>query len=181
VQNCVCAIDDYCCDSEWDGICVNEAQDECGANCELANFCGDDVCGDGEDCETCEADCGPCCGDDVCDADIGEDCETCEVDCGACPVAATCEGRCEDPFDADLPCQCDDLCFGANDCCPDVCQECEDNFAEDCSAIDDTCKFRCGDFSADKSCQCDAICFNEGDCCADVCDECSADYPGECL
>lgn len=54
--------------------------------------CGDFNCdgGGGEDCVTCESDCGPCgpppdpCGDRVCDGRGGEDCVTCELDCGPC-------------------------------------------------------------------------------------------------
>ncbi len=204
VQDCVCAIDAWCCNNAWDNICVTEAQNDCGANCELANFCGDQVCsgdedcvscevdcgaccGDGiceaalgEDCGTCEADCGACCGDDVCDADMGEDCETCAADCGACPVASTCAERCSE-FDADLACQCDSLCFSIGDCCQDVCTECADSdFPDQCGAITDTCKFRCGEYEFGKNCQCDSVCFAANDCCDDVCDNCSADYPQQC-
>lgn len=179
VQDCVCALDDWCCDNEWDWICVGKAEVDCGANCDLASFCGDDSCGDGEDCVTCEADCDPCCGNGVCDTDLGEDCATCEADCD-CPVAATCADRCEDDYNAALPCQCDNLCFGADDCCQDVCEECGGSFAEDCDAITDTCKFRCGEYDGSKDCQCDSICFSEDDCCGDVCEFCDADYPQEC-
>ncbi len=42
--------------------------------------CGDGVCGEGEDCATCEADCGDCCGDGVCD--LRESPCTCPDDCG---------------------------------------------------------------------------------------------------
>ena len=48
--------------------------------------CGDSTCDPGEDCVSCEADCGPCpptCGDSTCDP--GEDCASCEADCGPCP------------------------------------------------------------------------------------------------
>jgi hypothetical protein len=33
VEACVCALDDFCCNTEWDGICVDEAINECGADC----------------------------------------------------------------------------------------------------------------------------------------------------
>jgi hypothetical protein len=56
-------------------------------------YCGDGMCGAGEDCGWCSYDCGACpgqdagspgyCGDGVCGA--GEDCGWCSYDCGACP------------------------------------------------------------------------------------------------
>ena len=50
--------------------------------------CGDGACANGEDCDSCEADCGPCpvCGDDVCEPD--EACALCPEDCGPCPCVA---------------------------------------------------------------------------------------------
>ncbi|WP_437998992.1 hypothetical protein WMF26_02370 [Sorangium sp. So ce185] len=48
--------------------------------------CGNGVCGGGESCSTCAADCGTCapgCGDGVCSAGA-EDCSSCASDCGAC-------------------------------------------------------------------------------------------------
>jgi hypothetical protein len=33
VEDCVCAMDSYCCMVQWDGICVNEAESMCGADC----------------------------------------------------------------------------------------------------------------------------------------------------
>ncbi len=50
--------------------------------------CGDGTCSGFEDCDSCEADCGPCpvCGDDVCEPN--EACELCPEDCGACPCVA---------------------------------------------------------------------------------------------
>lgn len=50
----VCAADPYCCDQGWDGPCVGAAESMCGAGC-----CGDGQC-DGEDCASCEQDCGVC-------------------------------------------------------------------------------------------------------------------------
>jgi hypothetical protein len=52
--------------------------------------CGDGTCDAGEDCVTCDADCGICpppsgCGDRVCDGRAGEDCVSCSLDCGPCP------------------------------------------------------------------------------------------------
>ena len=41
VQDCVCALDSYCCTDEWDGICAAEAQYECGNDCGLPPPGGD--------------------------------------------------------------------------------------------------------------------------------------------
>jgi hypothetical protein len=35
IEQCVCATDDYCCTQEWDELCSQLAQLECGLSCEL--------------------------------------------------------------------------------------------------------------------------------------------------
>jgi hypothetical protein len=69
ISNCVCALDGFCCDNQWDGLCVNEAQYACMAACGLPP-------GDMGDC--CMEQPGPGCGDMVV-----TDC-TCMVDGGCC-------------------------------------------------------------------------------------------------
>jgi len=67
--------------------------------------CGNAVCEAGEDCSTCQDDCGACpyCGDGACNGD--ENCDTCQIDCGYCPECFSagqactsnddcCSGRC---------------------------------------------------------------------------------------
>jgi hypothetical protein len=39
-QDCVCALDPFCCDTAWDGICAGEAQNQCAASCP----CGGNPC-----------------------------------------------------------------------------------------------------------------------------------------
>jgi hypothetical protein len=51
----ICAVDSYCCEFEWDGTCVGEAETVCGKDCPA--FCGDFVCDPTEDPETCPQDC----------------------------------------------------------------------------------------------------------------------------
>jgi len=46
-------------------------------------ICGDGSCY-GEDCTTCSDDCGECCGQTGCQANLGENCTTCPADCGEC-------------------------------------------------------------------------------------------------
>lgn len=41
VEACVCAIDSFCCDEQWDGMCVESAQNDCGLVCMNA---GGDCC-----------------------------------------------------------------------------------------------------------------------------------------
>jgi hypothetical protein len=80
-------------------------------------YCGDGICSPGENCSTCETDCGACandtgtCGDGVC-ADE-EDCSTCSDDCGICPAYCG-DGWC-DPDEDCLTCETD---CGTCECTP---------------------------------------------------------------
>lgn len=57
----VCGSDPYCCDTAWDGQCVGEADQQCGA------CCGNGMCNEGEDCNNCAQDCpGPCAPNPTC-------------------------------------------------------------------------------------------------------------------
>jgi hypothetical protein len=119
----VCAVDPYCCNVFWDGICVSEVDQYCKKGCGDKPKCGDGVCdvNAGESCSSCAADCGACpvplCGDGKCDPAAGEDCSTCTVDCGSCggscdhdkcttggPLDASCD-KCTDAI-----CQVDSFC-----------------------------------------------------------------------
>ncbi len=94
VVNCVCGADPFCCDTEWDAICVDEAIILCGASCPNAEAC----CDDSDGCLQLEPpDCfnvpgspqGP-----------GSDCQ--QAPCGGNPLEACClpDGTCslEDPL-----------------------------------------------------------------------------------
>ncbi len=52
----ICAVDPYCCEVEWDGACVGEAESVCGKDCPA--FCGDYVCEGEENEDNCPEDCG---------------------------------------------------------------------------------------------------------------------------
>ncbi len=56
----VCAFDPYCCETEWDGVCVDEAASECGGGASCHDEC--------EIGAAMGAECGTCAGD-VCAAD----------------------------------------------------------------------------------------------------------------
>lgn len=80
IDACVCAVDDFCCITAWDEICVAEIE---SANC--GTCCGNGTCDPAETCNDCPADCGPCgdpCGDGECSEE--ETCASCPTDCGFC-------------------------------------------------------------------------------------------------
>lgn len=96
------------------------------------SLCGNGICGTGEDCDNCPADC-PCpsgticdptlascvvdaCGDGICDVD--EDCDTCAEDCACAPGEAcdTSTGVCEGEG------ECGDGTCGSDEDC-ESCQE----------------------------------------------------------
>jgi hypothetical protein len=90
VKECVCAEDAFCCESEWDGVCVAQVESLACAACDVVK-CGDGLCDpEVENCDKCPQDCGACpvCGDGKCDAN--ENCESCPGDCGEC-TPACCE------------------------------------------------------------------------------------------
>jgi len=99
-EECVCAMDPYCCQVLWDDYCVSECMDQCGGcgatpDCD-GKECGADGCGGScGDCEagwTCTED-GECV--DVCNPQCdGKECgsDGCFGSCGECDEGATCEG-----------------------------------------------------------------------------------------
>ena len=114
------------------GQCATGASCNQGQCLQDQEFCGDGSCSADENCATCPADCGSCCGngqcetvyseteltcpadcgsaatcgDTVCDANIGETCSTCSADCGTCCGDGTCSveyGETSDNCSADCP------------------------------------------------------------------------------
>ena len=84
-EGAVCGVDPYCCETQWDGICVGEAYSMCPEVC--LPVCGDGVLGPGEVCDGAELDGATCasqgavsdccsphdglgCDDDACEATI---------------------------------------------------------------------------------------------------------------
>jgi len=143
-EACVCAMDDFCCSTQWDSLCVTECQDQCGG-------CGPKPCGNG-----------------TCDAEIGENCLSCAVDC-VCPEGQVCAaGQCCTPMCEGKQCgddlcggtcgQCGfgELCLGDGTCCLPQCEgkQCGDN---GCGGV-------CGGCGAGKECY-EGICVGPGDFC----------------
>ncbi len=141
---CVCAQDAFCCENTWDETCVAEVSEfGCGI-CDSPPTCGDFLCADGEDCQSCPGDCGACSGD-CCAANGTPGCKdavitqcVCQQDsfccqsewdsicsqevvdfgCGQCGDAAGCgDGACAvDESCSNCPMDCG-YCPGTGDCC----------------------------------------------------------------
>jgi hypothetical protein len=92
IETCVCALDSWCCEFNWDRKCAITATNFCGLACTEIG-CGNGTCED-YDCGSspcdydepgkCPADCDtttPFCGDGACDP--GEDATWCPEDCSA--------------------------------------------------------------------------------------------------
>jgi len=90
----VCAVDSFCCDLEWDQLCVEEAQQICGPGGCNVLVCGDSILAFGEDCDppdgvTCNDSCQFInCGDGVVDGP--EECDPpdailCDANCRSLP------------------------------------------------------------------------------------------------
>lgn len=177
-EACVCELDEWCCENEWDSLCVGECIEDCGGEFCLEN-CGNGTCDDDglEDCGTCPADCGcadgevcqwgECCAPDCEGKECGYD--SCGGSCGTCPEGAICnlEDLCEvcTPDCAGMEC--------GGDGCGGDCGECAEGLF--CTAglcvEGGTCEGLCGEGLAG-DCYCDEVCAEYGDCCEDVCDWC---------
>jgi hypothetical protein len=198
--NAVCAADPFCCDTEWDGLCVS------GAN-NLCSTCGgvgagdcftpheQSACNIAECCNAVCADDPFCCDtqwDSLCVDGAVKLCDTCggagAGDCfaphaqSACNIAECCNAVCAaDPFCCDT--QWDSLCVegavelcdtcggsGAGDCfSPHVQSAC--NIAECCNAV-------CADDPFCCDTQWDSICANGA---ALICGECGGAGSGDCF
>jgi hypothetical protein len=180
-EACVCEMDSYCCDTEWDGICVSECI-ECGS-CIPVTECGNAVCEPGEDCGACEGDC-PCAPGFECTEGVCTDTGVCEPQCegkvcGADGCGGTC-GLCDEGFKCEEGACVEDICTpdceGFNcgdDGCGGSCGECtEPEVCMDgiCGVEVISCEGLCGGQAT--NCFCDELCFENGDCCDDVCDFC---------
>lgn len=142
--------------------------DDADCSSDLGCTCGNGICDQGEDCNTCSADCisrtsppkfAYCCGDGVCEG--AEDSIICAIDCG---VPAICgDGTCD---------------AGEDKCsCPDDCGEplsaetnCTDGMDEDCDGDTD-----CGDSDCDGDPACPSCkvkgepCATNEECCSNQC------------
>jgi hypothetical protein len=172
----------------------------------VAPVCEDGTCNGGEDCKTCPADCGNCCGDGTCTADHDEDCKTCPADCGDCCGDGTCTAD-HDENCQTCPADCGDCC-GDGTCTADHDEDCK-TCPADCSTPDgevccggtlfdgdcctsqdcispDTCQDHvctepqpsCGDETCNDGEDCRSCPADCGECCGD--ETCTADHDEDC-
>merc|ERR1712228_321843 len=125
-----------------------------GNETDLLPDCGNDVCGAGENCLSCPADCisgttgGFDCGNGVCED--GETCFTCAVDCAGAGQDFCCYGGSTSPS-IDIAVSCTDSRCGLNECdteaSPQVSYCCGDGICDDFEVRKD-CPLdcTCGDF-----------------------------------
>ena len=134
-------------------------------DCEAQVWCPDGECDylNGENCSTCPADCGSCCGNGACQSGLDEDCATCPKDCGDCCG----NGKCMAQFGENcLNCQADcGSCCGNNKCewaeYGETCKNCQ----PDCSP----CPTTCGDGMVEGGEVCDDGNQENGDGCSEDC------------
>ncbi len=110
-----CAVDETC----EGGRCVPDEQ-----------VCGDRVCAGDETCRSCQADCGVCCGNGVCQPELDEGCVSCPVDC-ACTPNESCDEGLDRCVTLCVP-QCEGRVCGPDGCGHGgTCGECEPGFGCD--------------------------------------------------
>jgi len=207
IQACVCGKDSWCCDIEWDALCVNLVP-TCGGACPMgcpgpATVCGWKQVEGYYDCNTAPAadpsgqnpmmcgagGCIPSCDGKTCGPD------GCGNQCGFCPVGVICNGfgQCEDgcaPKCQGKQCGPDGCggscgtCGGAMQCnaaglCAEGCAP--DCFGKQCG--DDGCGGICGTCQGGQSCDASGKCaaFCPPDCAGKQCgdDGCGGSC-GEC-
>jgi len=144
-EECVCSMDSYCCEYEWDSICVGECLDYCGGCGTGPGMCGDGNCADtpDENCGNCPQDC-PCAAGEVCmwDTCCAPDCNGKE--CGDDGCGGTC-GSCDDG----CSCTAQGQCAGECGCIPDC-------NGKECGP--DGCGSECGECSKGETCNDNGIC-----------------------
>ncbi len=165
VEACVCEADAFCCETSWDGLCVDAA----GADCEgcgdvtPVDSCGDGACGGSETCDACPEDCGECPpAGDCCTATAAAGCTDATVEACVCDEDAFC---CETSWDAICVSAADTQCGACGDGPPEP--SCGDGSCDPDEACG-TCPADCG--------PCGPICGDGactgGESCADCATDC---------
>ena len=173
----VCALDDYCCEVEWDDICAGVAVESCDACEGPGPVCGDDTCDDGESCVTCPGDCGECTDSDCCEPhdDAGCSDAACQAD-----VCADDQFCCNASWDE----ACVELAFEICESCEGGGPECGDGVCDDFEGCD-ACPTDCGPCDEGDCCQPhDGVGCDDGGCQEQVCDNdpfcCEAEWDDVC-
>lgn len=116
IQLCTCALDPFCCDQEWDGLCIEQATLQCDAGCKLP-------------------------AGDCCEANVTPGCEDKAVQTCTCDLDPTC---CEDPWSDECVTLAQDSCALECDtgscCAPNGSPGCNEPEVQECTcAIDAFC------------------------------------------
>ncbi len=139
-EDCVCAIDPFCCTVEWDFICADEYENLCGGTCggPVAEVCDNGLDDDGDGLVDCD------------DADCGA-----FPDCVTPTVETICDNTVDDDADGLTDCA-DPDCAGDPNCVPGT-EDCANGLDDDGDGAVD-----CDDSDCTFDAACDA---GDGDCC----------------
>ena len=176
IETCVCALDEFCCDNSWDGMCVASAIGDCGADCPMVDTCcsvGEAGCSieEVEDCVCAiDADCCMSGWDGQC---VSLSITMCKNDCPSVDIDGEgdcCEPNgtpgCDDPAITQCRCAADPFC-----CDQEWDQICVNAAAADC---DSGCEVPAGDCClANGTPGCDDMTVQDCTCAVDAfcCDE----------
>ncbi|HSA20035.1 MAG TPA: PPC domain-containing protein, partial [Myxococcota bacterium] len=153
ISACVCAQDDYCCDTEWDASCVGEVDSlGCGTCGGAAEVCDDGADNDGDGLADCA------------DPDCGTDPGCLDFCPGYTGASNCCQNSDPCGWAADGYCDCEGTCaWDAADCggALEICDDGADNDGDglaDCADADCAADPACLDFcpgytGADECCQ----------------------------
>jgi len=123
----VCSHDNFCCESEWDSVCVSEVDQYCATSCSGEGGCAPDICTN-DALEAQDTSCGPCV----------------EAVCTADPFCCNKQGGSWDDLCMNAALEnpaCADLCGGGGGCAHSECEaggpltdDCSDCAAAICAA-----------------------------------------------
>ncbi|MGP1347714.1 MAG: hypothetical protein ACTS3F_13740 [Phycisphaerales bacterium] len=180
----VCAVDPFCCDTEWDGICADEAAELCGGLCGVptgACCLQDGSCQEGPE-QACVNNGGTYQGD-------GTDCASVEcpqpLSCGSPEAGSCCESNgtpfCDDAACCDLICAADPFCCDTawdTACANQAIDQCEQCFACGSSESGSCCESNGTPFCNDAAC-CETVCASDPFCCNNTWDSLCAEGAAE--
>jgi|GEM_PF-1972505 len=195
-EDCVCAIDSFCCNNTWDGLCAAAYQNQCGGSCTGTEVCDNGLDDDGDNLVDCD-DIVDCAGDPNCaipsnelicndgvdnDQDGAIDCDDSDCvlnpNCNVPPVETSCVNGIDDDQDGDIDCA-DSDCASFPGCVNPPEANCANGIDDDADGLtdcnDSDCQFdpNCanGEFNCTDNVDNDGdgdIDCDDGDCSADI-------------
>ncbi len=153
-EDCVCAQDPFCCNVQWDGICADLYENQCGGACTGTEICDNGIDDDQDGFIDCD------------DVDSVND-----PNCIAPGVELICNNGVDDDGDGDVDCSDSDCALDPNCQVPSTETDCGDGLDNDAD----------GDIDCDDGdCTFDAACdAGDGDCCTANGTPGCVDEPGE--